>query len=92
MDHEISHVCGGLPVSYASLWATRCHHHEALTVRGEIVVQRHEVPEIFHTELLVFGPFDTREEITEQCAILAENLVAALQMLPHDAGTRLETL
>jgi hypothetical protein len=81
MEHEAGHVCGGLPTAYASLWITRCFHHEAVTVRGEIIIQRDDVPEVFHAELQSFGPFDSHEEITQQCALLAENLVAALQMI-----------
>lgn len=81
MDHETNHTCGGLPVSYASLWVTRCHHHEAITVRAELVVQLEEEPYVSSHQLVTFGPFDTSEEITQQAAALAEEFVSALQFL-----------
>lgn len=81
MQHEVDHVCGGLPVSVASIWITRCHHHEALTVRAELIVQLDEEPYVSSQQVVTFGPFDTPEEISEQAAALAQKFVAALQFL-----------
>jgi hypothetical protein len=88
MEHETNHTCGGLPVSYASLWVTRCHHHEAILVRAELVVQIEEEPYVSGQQLLTFGPFDTGEEISNQAAALTQQFVSALQHLsiPSPAG------
>lgn len=78
MDHETSHVCGGLPVSTILALVTRCHHHEAYTLSVQMVHQTDDEPAVVSSIRIPFGPFDDLEQITRLTTVTLESFVAEL--------------
>lgn len=82
MDHETSHICGGLPVSTVIAFVTRCHHHQAVTLSVQMIRQDADDPQVVSSIRIPFGPFDDHDTMAEVIATTVRCFVddlAALQ-------------
>lgn len=81
MEHQHTHVCGGLPVSQVMVIVTRCHFHEAYTLSVELRRQEDEDPKVLLHEVVEYGPFDSFEEIVRRVCGVTTVHVDALMAL-----------